>query len=79
MGRRRIVAHLFEGERILRVKTLKEHVYDGKVRQVYEEYEMEDRFFLAMSLTGNVIKMEDRQMSPNASKRYRRRDLRAEE
>jgi len=66
----------------LRVRSIKPHPYDGASRPVGEVYEMKDEYVEIMMIAGNVepvANVETREMKSEGSKKYRRRDMKAEQ
>lgn len=68
----------------MKVKTIQTHTYAGTPRAIGDEYDMEDKFYPPMSAMGHVVRIEDsgvstRDLGADQPKKYKRRDLKAEE
>jgi len=66
----------------MRVRSIKSHPYDGTVRPVGEVYEMDEKHVEIMMIAGNIepaASVETREMKSEGIKKYRRRDMKAEQ
>lgn len=66
----------------MRVKVIKPHPYGGSTRAIGEIYELEDKYVDIMVAIGNVERVagyETLDTKPDGTKKYRRRDMKAEQ
>lgn len=65
------------------VTALQKHPYDGIDREVGDVYECDEQFLPAMEIYGNVKRIDSQtlpaEQEEEKPKRYKRRDMRAEE